>query len=115
MKAGKVKELDAIIYKFVAASSDEKKEVLKSIKAVSKEAKAPEKVVKVYKKALEKTLENPGYPAKEIARLTKIVASGTASLEKRDEFSVKLNILKTFTSPVPSADDAETEGSNDEL
>lgn len=104
-----------MIHKFVAASSDEKKQVLKSLKTVSKEANASEKVVKVYKKALEKTLENPGYPAKEIARLTKIVASGTASLEKRDEFTVKLNILKTFTSPVPSANDAETDASDDEL
>lgn len=103
--------MDAIVQKFVAApEADAKKDLIKSVKTVSKTAKAPENVVKIYKKAMEKALENPGYPAKEIARLTKMVASGSTSLKKRDEFTVKLNILKSFTSPLPSAEaDAESE------
>ena len=103
-------EFKAIVQKFIAAKGeDEKKEAIKSLKAASKTATAPEKVVTLYKKALEKTLANPLYPEKEIARLTKIVSSGSASLEKLDEFTIKLNVLRSFSI------EETVEGGDDEL
>jgi protein disulfide-isomerase A6 len=51
---------------------------------------------KYYVKVIEKTIKNPSYPEKELARLQSILAKGNTSADKRDDFQRRANVLKRF-------------------
>ena len=46
---------------------------------------------------MEKIKEKPGYVESEISRLEKIIKSGTISENKVDDFTIRKNILMSFT------------------
>ncbi|KAJ3373457.1 hypothetical protein HDU91_000072 [Kappamyces sp. JEL0680] len=94
--AGKIEELESSVAKFVAAlGKSAKQEVLDATHKVVETFK-DSKYAKYYTKVMKKTLESPGYPAKELARLGKLLKGGSTSSEKSDEFNIKRNILAAF-------------------
>ncbi|KAI9347409.1 thioredoxin-like protein [Zopfochytrium polystomum] len=92
-KAGKIPELDDVASKFISGQQDAATEEAKKI-AASNTSKYANYYVKVMEKIQKDGKE---YVAKEIGRLTKISQSGTTSLEKKDDFTIRKNILQSFT------------------
>lgn len=94
-QAGRDEKLDEFVGKFVAASTaDEKTAIIADAKKYKKTLKT--KSSAYYIKALEKALKKQEYPLKESTRLNKMLDSGNTSLEKRDEFTKRVNILNMF-------------------
>ncbi|KAJ3406338.1 hypothetical protein HDV05_006063 [Chytridiales sp. JEL 0842] len=103
-KAGIIADLDALASKFISTPS-QRAETLAEAK---KSKKAASKYGKYYIKVMEKISEKgDGYVEKEISRLSKIAESGTTTLEKKDDFLIRKNILGSFVAEAKSgsADD----------
>ncbi|CAG8603017.1 7388_t:CDS:2 [Paraglomus occultum] len=95
-KAGKIPELDAIALRYInAVSEDSIDKILKE--AEDEAASINTKPAKYYVKVMEKIKEKPGYVDSEISRLEKILKSGTISENKMDDFTIRKNILSSFT------------------
>ncbi|CAG8721780.1 15822_t:CDS:2, partial [Acaulospora morrowiae] len=93
--AGKIPKLDAFVVEFTDATTRADKEnVIKEAKVVADELDT--RFAKYYPKVMEKTLEKEDYVDKEIARINKIIESGTISDNKIDDFTIRKNILSSF-------------------
>ncbi|CAG8736169.1 37_t:CDS:2, partial [Racocetra fulgida] len=101
-EAGKISELEALVVKFNNAPG--KTEISKII--VESQAIADKlntRFVKIhispahyYVKIMNKIVEKDDYAVNEIARLDKIIKSGTISGSKIDDFTIRKNILSGF-------------------
>ncbi|KAJ3105950.1 hypothetical protein HDU97_007296 [Phlyctochytrium planicorne] len=95
-KAGKIAALDTLAEKFISTPAD-RAVILNDAKKQAK-AQNGSKYANYYVKVMEKIAKDgDGYIAKEIARITKISSSGTTALEKLDDFSIRKNILGSFS------------------
>lgn len=94
----RVDEMDKLAQKFIAKGADQKallKEAEKAAGKVDKDAKDNAKLyVAFMKKAVEKGNE---YFATELARLERMIGSGSVSASKVDEMSRKTSVLSAFT------------------
>jgi protein disulfide-isomerase A6 len=89
--AGTNAELDTLAREIMTAA--DKKAVAAKIAAKAKEVGGD---ADIYEKTAAKIIEKGAdYPEKELARLEKILA-GKVSLEKKDSFTIKSNILRSF-------------------
>ncbi|KAI9794902.1 MAG: hypothetical protein M1833_007349 [Piccolia ochrophora] len=91
-KAGTVEALDAVVAQFVeggnlATLTTEAQKALQSVKDVS---------AAYYLKVFEKLATNKGYVDKELARLQGLIGKGGLAPEKRDELTIRANILNKF-------------------
>jgi protein disulfide-isomerase-like protein len=94
--AGRVSVLDEIVAKFIAVGADKAallKEAEEFVKTAVGDALAN---AKYYVKVFATAISQPDFPAKEVARLEKLIASGSLTPKKRDEFAKKKNILSVF-------------------
>eukprot|EP00775_Hariotina_reticulata_P006246 gene6246-6482_t len=103
----RVAELDKLAQKFVAAEKKGKDAVAKEVEAavgkLKDEAKENGKVyASVIKKALEK---GDDYFKTELARLERMIASGSVKAEKLDAFSKKASVLGAFTEKASADND----------
>lgn len=87
--AGRVKELDEIAAKFVAAEDKEK--LIEEAKKI--EAKTGKVYVKIMEKIQKKGAE---FVEKEKARIDNMLESGKVNEKKVDEFTIRKNILAAF-------------------
>ncbi|KAF5208039.1 disulfide isomerase-like 2-2 [Thalictrum thalictroides] len=96
--AGIVASLDALVKEFVSASDDEKKAVLSKIEEEAEQLKgSAARYGKIYLKAAKSSLEKgAGYAKKEMDRLQRLLEKSISST-KADEFTLKKNILSTFS------------------
>lgn len=104
--AGIIPEFTAIVKKFVSLSpvSDAAKvvyeEALKIVKALMPEDTGlvgnTKSYAKYYVKVMDKIKEKEDFVEGELARLQKVIASGTIAGLKLDDFSIRQNILATF-------------------
>lgn len=92
-EAGKIAELDIDAKKFL--SSDSKNEVLEDIKKIAGKVENPN--AKYYVKIAEKVIADPEFVNKETKRLSKILDGQNLSLEKKDQFRMRINILNSFS------------------
>eukprot|EP00879_Flechtneria_rotunda_P001267 GHRR01001414.1.p1 GENE.GHRR01001414.1~~GHRR01001414.1.p1 ORF type:complete len:273 (+),score=98.07 GHRR01001414.1:54-872(+) len=109
----RIDSLDKLAKKFVAASKDAKdaivKDVEKALKKLEKNDQANGKhYVTFMKRAIEK---GDDYFTTELARLERMVSSGSVAAAKLDEMSRKSSILSAFTGKEAAADD---DGVNEE-
>nr|KJB09450.1 hypothetical protein B456_001G143100 [Gossypium raimondii] len=97
-KAGILPSLDTLVKEFVSASNDDKKTVLSKLEQeVEKLKGSSARYGKIYLKAAKSCLEKgTDYPKEEIERLQRILDK-SISQAKTDEFTLKRNILSTFT------------------
>ncbi|CAG8552501.1 32661_t:CDS:2, partial [Racocetra persica] len=94
-EAGKIPELEALVVKFNNAPG--KTEISKII--VESQAIADKlntRPAQYYVKIMNKIVEKDDYAENEIARLDKIIKSGTISGSKIDDFTIRKNILSGF-------------------
>jgi protein disulfide-isomerase A6 len=109
-KAGTVKELDAVVKKFVAGTTP-----LADAAAEAKKVAVglPDKVqaahAQYYLRVFEKIEKTEGYAAKELARLEGIIKKGGLARPKLDELTRKTNVLRTFTGDQESDDESGDE------
>ncbi|CAM8973702.1 unnamed protein product [Rhodiola kirilowii] len=96
-KAGVVESLDPIVKELLAASDEEKKEVLSKLEEeIEKLSGSASKHGKIYSKVAKSYLsKGSDYATKEIARLERILEK-SISEAKADELTQKKNILSTF-------------------
>ncbi|KAI8848019.1 thioredoxin-like protein [Chytridium lagenaria] len=100
-KAGKIATLDNLAQKFFSTPSDRTAVIEEAKKEVT--AQNSSKYANYYVKVMEKIQKDgDGYVAKETARLTKIAGSGTTTVEKLDDFSIRKNILGSFAGSTES-------------
>lgn len=106
--AGRSKKLDALVNEFLSSdSTDQKLQVVDRAKALLgnspllKSAQMPQpqetRTAKYYVAVMEKLLSSTAYVSKESARLARLVQNGAANQAKIDEFTMRLNILKAFS------------------
>eukprot|EP00245_Coleochaete_scutata_P016583 TRINITY_DN77_c0_g1_i1.p1 TRINITY_DN77_c0_g1~~TRINITY_DN77_c0_g1_i1.p1 ORF type:complete len:368 (-),score=112.07 TRINITY_DN77_c0_g1_i1:493-1596(-) len=97
-EAGKVEELDALAAKFVAASAAEKKSILAEVEKAAADLEGAEAgFAKVYVKVIQTALKKgDDYFKTELARLARVL-SGALHPKKVDEFTIKKNILESFS------------------
>ncbi|KAG0234755.1 hypothetical protein BGW42_006218 [Actinomortierella wolfii] len=94
-EAGRVAELDALVEKYVKASSaDEKQKAYEE--AIKATAASDASSAKYYARFFEKVNASSEYATTELARLEKLIKSGTVNQVKLDEFSIRKNILTQF-------------------
>ncbi|CAG8489497.1 13199_t:CDS:10 [Ambispora gerdemannii] len=103
-KAGKIPELDEYAQKFIIASKESIGSVIEEARKIA--AKLDTRFSKYYIKVMEKIREKQDYVTKEIQRLEKIVKSGTISNNKKDDFTIRKNILVSFQ--IDEIDDVNT-------
>ncbi|KAJ3116521.1 hypothetical protein HDU96_009507 [Phlyctochytrium bullatum] len=93
-KAGRLGPLDEIAAKFFASS--EKSGLVENAKSAADGFKG-NKYATYYVKVMEKIVKDGNeYVKKELARLAKIGDSGSTTVEKLDDFSIRRNILQVF-------------------
>ncbi|CAG8540690.1 3209_t:CDS:10 [Ambispora leptoticha] len=107
-KAGKIPELDEYAQKFIIASKENIDTVIEEARKIAN--KLDTRFSKYYIKVMEKLKERQDYVTKEIERLEKIVKSGTISNNKKDDFTIRKNILVSFQIKETDSiiDDADT-------
>ncbi|KAL2119360.1 hypothetical protein VTJ04DRAFT_6320 [Mycothermus thermophilus] len=113
-KAGTVKELDAVVKKFVAGTTplaDAAAEAKKVAEGLTDKVQAAH--AQYYLRVFEKIEKTEGYAAKELARLEGILKKGGLARPKLDELTRKTNVLRTFTGDQESDDESGDE--KDEL
>lgn len=94
-EAGKIPELDALVVRFNSVSG--KTEIDKIIvEAQEISDKLNTRPAQYYVKIMNKIVENGDYAETELARLDKIIKSGTISGSKIDDFTIRRNILSGF-------------------
>ncbi|RUS12566.1 disulfide isomerase-like protein [Endogone sp. FLAS-F59071] len=92
--AGKIPELDALAAQFLSTSSLADRERIQQ--EVAQVAETNGGYATYYAKVMKKIAENgDGFIAKESARLDK-VAEGTVTEAKKDDFTIRKNILASF-------------------
>ncbi|KAJ3388295.1 hypothetical protein HDU84_009880 [Entophlyctis sp. JEL0112] len=92
--AGVLPAFDAAVAKFMTNKSA-RQAALEDAKKVS--FKQFSKYAKFYVKVMEKVIKDgDSYIAKETGRLEKIIASGTTTAAKKDDFEIRKNILNIF-------------------
>ncbi|KAG8369092.1 hypothetical protein BUALT_Bualt15G0114200 [Buddleja alternifolia] len=98
-KAGIVETLDSLVKEFLSASNDEKKAVLKKLEEEADKLKGTTaRYGKIYVKAAKSCIDKGSdYAKNELLRLERILAK-SISATKADEFTLKKNILSTFSS-----------------
>ncbi|KAI9205881.1 thioredoxin-like protein [Polychytrium aggregatum] len=105
--AGRISALDSLARKFISAAKSERDTLIKEAQAEAKELK--DKFANYYSKVMEKIQKaGSGYIQTETARLNKILASGSTTPEKRDDFTIRKNILAAF-------EEKETSDAREEL
>ena len=92
--AGVIPAFTEAVEKLVKGDASSLASVTEEIKKLAEEAK--DKSAAVYVKTLEKLAKNEGYVQKEVERLQKILSKGGLVEEKRDELTVKKNVLASF-------------------
>ncbi|KAL1891377.1 hypothetical protein Cpir12675_004991, partial [Ceratocystis pirilliformis] len=94
--AGTLASLDSLVVKLTGGSTFS--DVLTQAKAESSKLSADvqKKSAEYYVRVLTKLGENHEYAKKELARLQGMLAKGELASEKRDELTIKANILKKF-------------------
>jgi len=95
--AGRIPSLDELVAKFIKEGSDKAalvKEAEEFVKTAVGEAIAN---AKYYVKVFTSTITQSDFVTKEVARLEKLISSGSLTPKKRDEFTKKKNILSVFT------------------
>ncbi|KAH6570852.1 hypothetical protein BASA60_007458 [Batrachochytrium salamandrivorans] len=90
--AGRTAKLDAEAAVFMAASTAEQTKMSKVAVAESES-----KYVKYYSKVMQRTVKDSGFITKEISRLESILSTGNTTPEKNDDFNMRLNILRVFS------------------
>jgi len=96
-EAGRIASLDALAKEFLGAASDKRKEVLASMEEVAKLSGSAAKHGKVYVTIAKKILDKGNdYTKKETERLQRMLEK-SISPSKADEFTVKKNVLSTFS------------------
>ncbi|KAM7276752.1 hypothetical protein ACFE04_018618 [Oxalis oulophora] len=97
--AGIVESLDVLVKEFVAASNDEKKAIFSRIEEeAAKLEGSTASYGKIYVKAAKKSMDKGAdYAKNEIERIQRILEK-SVSPAKADEFTLKKNILSTFSS-----------------
>jgi len=94
-EAGLIPSLEELVDKFVLAPSES---FLKQAEALIADLVGEAAVNgKYYIKVLSSVLTNKDFASKEVDRLQKLVTSGSVSPKKVDEFTKRINILKSFT------------------
>lgn len=98
-EAGRIASLDALAKEFLSAASDKQKEVLSSMEEeVAKLSGSGAKHGKVYVTIAKKIVEKcNNYTKKETERLHRMLEK-SISPSKADEFTIKKNVLSTFSS-----------------
>ncbi|XP_047983335.1 protein disulfide-isomerase like 2-1-like [Salvia hispanica] len=98
-KAGTIEALDAIVKEFISAPAEEKKSVFKKLEEeADKLDGSAARYGKIYVKAAKSCLDKGSdYANKEILRLERMLAKSISD-GKRDEFTLKKNILRSFVS-----------------
>lgn len=109
-EAGKIEELDFDAKKF--AMSDSKDEVLEDLKKIAGKLENPS--AKYYVKIAEKLLVDSEFVNKETKRLTKILDGQNLSMEKKDQFRIRINILNSFSN-VDSVSSDQNDNKKDDL
>ncbi|KAJ3009961.1 UNVERIFIED_CONTAM: hypothetical protein HDU68_002405, partial [Siphonaria sp. JEL0065] len=93
--AGLVTEFKEAVAKFRVAENAERNVLVGEAKEIAK--KVTNAYAAFYPKVMQRIIKGgEEFIAKEIGRLTKIVDSGTTTLEKRDNFLIRVNILKSL-------------------
>lgn len=96
--AGKIPELDALAAQFRSTSSPADRERIQQEAAQVAKTNGS-KYATYYAKVMEKIAENgDGFIAKESARLDKVAGTGTVTGAKKDDFTIRKNILSSFES-----------------
>jgi protein disulfide-isomerase-like protein len=97
-QAGLVAELDTLATGFTSASNQA--ELLASAKSISEGLTGDNsRSGKIYVRTMEKIIsDGASYVANEISRLTRLLESGSITVDKVDEFTKRLNILQVFKS-----------------
>ncbi|CAG8566330.1 13277_t:CDS:2 [Dentiscutata erythropus] len=91
-EAGKIPELDALVVKFNSASGKtEIDKIIVESQAIAE--KLNTRPAQYYVKIMNKIAEKGDYAETELARLDKILKSGTISGNKIDDFTIRKNIL----------------------
>jgi len=96
-KAGRIAELDVIAKQFIVAGTDKAgllKQAEEFLATVEADLVAS---AKYYVRVFTSILTNPDFVKTEIARLERLISSGSLSIKKRDEFTAKKNVLSVFT------------------
>jgi len=94
-KAGRIEKLDEIVSKFLA--SDDKAALIKEAEEiVAATVGAALQEAKYYLKALTSTRDSKDFVVNELARLDRMISSGSLNPKKVDEFTRKRNILSVF-------------------
>ncbi|CAG8602823.1 14158_t:CDS:10 [Rhizophagus irregularis] len=94
-EAGRVPELDALAVKFTNAITQKEIDLVITETKDAAE-KSDSKFALYYVKVMEKIKDKNNYVDNEIARLDKIIKSGTISASKIDDFTIRKNILTNF-------------------
>ncbi|KAL1915922.1 uncharacterized protein VTP21DRAFT_6310 [Calcarisporiella thermophila] len=97
VEAGKIPELDSIASQFIRASSSERSPIVnKAEEQVSALDQKLQPQARYYMKVMEKIVKDEEYPTKELARLGRLLSSGSLSRSKADELTIRKNILSSF-------------------
>ncbi|KAJ3031187.1 UNVERIFIED_CONTAM: hypothetical protein HDU68_006058 [Siphonaria sp. JEL0065] len=100
--AGLIVEFKDVVGKFRVGENAERKVLVGEAKEIAKKVKNA--YATFYPKVMERIIKDgEEFIGKEIGRLTKIVDSGTTTLEKRDNFLIRVNILKSFRATIRDA------------
>ncbi|KAI9894317.1 MAG: hypothetical protein M1814_003073 [Vezdaea aestivalis] len=100
-KAGTIETLDSIVTRFTGGATIES--LTKELQKTAKAAKV--KYADYYVKVFNKLSSNSGYAQKELSRLDNILKKGGLAPEKRDDITVRKNILSRFIAEKLSKDD----------
>ncbi|XJO77108.1 hypothetical protein BDV3_001738 [Batrachochytrium dendrobatidis] len=100
-EAGRLETLDSLVKVFMAADNAERTKMLEMVPV-----DATSKYAMYYYKVMQRILKTPEFVTKEMKRLEHILAGGNTTPEKKDDFVMRLNILRVF-SALPSSDASE--------
>ncbi|KAI9143320.1 thioredoxin-like protein [Paraphysoderma sedebokerense] len=96
-EAGIIPAFADLVKKFLSEPSTRADTIKAAQKLAKQDAHKSNKYAKYYSKVMEKILKKADYPEKEFARLEKISSgSDSLTLEKQDDFTIRMNILKAF-------------------
>jgi protein disulfide-isomerase A6 len=112
--AGKIPELDIDAKNFASASDESSKnEILRIIKTIAGKMENPS--AKFYVKIAEKVIKDIGFVEKEKERLSRILEGESLSLEKMDQFRIRINILNSFSADAASDSSDAASDKRDDL
>jgi len=94
--AGRISALDAIVEKFLAEGADKASLVKEAEQFVATAVGDAIANAKYYIKVFTTTLTQKDFVSTEVARLDRLISSGSLTPKKKDEFTKKRNILSVF-------------------